>query len=347
MKINTTVRTLSELVDGEIVGDPNIIISGPSKIEEGNEGTISFLSNLRYVDHIYTTKASAILVSKDFIPAKTLRTTLIKVDNVYSALTKILKNFENGQFTRGVSSLAYLDSEARIHETASVGTYAVVHKGASIGKESIIGDHVFIGASVKVGDYCILYPGVKIYHGCSIGDHCIIHANAVIGSDGFGFAPNNEGVYDKIPQIGNVIIENHVEIGANTTIDRATMGSTIIKEGVKLDNLVQVAHNVVIGEHTVIAAQTGIAGSTKIGKHCQIGGQVGIAGHLNIPDGTLIQGQSGIISNPKSIKTRIFGTPGLDYKDYLRSYAVFKKLPDMVNEIKILKKEIERLKSSK
>lgn len=345
MKI--TAQEISNIVQGEIEGDPDVIINRPSKIEEGEEGTISFLANPKYHEYAYSTKASVLLVSKDFHPEKTIKPTLIKVENVYSSLSKLLSSFETKPENSGISALSSVSDSSIIHETVSIGNFAVVSEGVNIGENTIISDQVFLGKNVKIGKNCLLYPGVKIYHDCEIGNDCIIHANAVIGSDGFGFATDESGEYKKIPQIGNVVIEDQVEIGSNTTIDRATMGSTMIHKGVKLDNLIQVGHNVSIGQNTVIAAQTGIAGSTKIGRNCQIGGQVGFVGHLNIPDGTRIQAQSGIASSPKEENTKLFGTPAIDYMNYVKSYAHFKQLPALIRELNTLKKEIEHLKSSK
>lgn len=345
MKITT--REICEIVKGELVGDPNLVISGPSKIEEGIEGTISFLANPKYNTFAYSTSASALLVSRDFVPNQEIKPALIKVDNVYSSLSKLLSSFENAVKAEGKSSTAIIKEDTSIHKTVSIGEYSVIGAGSRIGSDSHICDQVYLGKNVQIGKNAKVYPGVKIYHDTVIGDNVIIHANAVIGSDGFGFAADDVGVYEKIPQVGNVVIEDNVEIGANTTIDRATMGSTIIKKGVKLDNLIQIAHNVVVGENTVIAAQTGVAGSTKIGTNCQIGGQVGIGGHLTIPDGTKVQGQSGISAPPKLEGQSLYGTPAIDFASYLRSYAHFKVLPDLAAEVRKLKKEIGELKLSK
>ena len=345
MKI--TAKDICDIVEGEIVGDPNVVISGPSKIEEGIKGTISFLANPKYNSYAYSTKASALLVAKDFIPMQEIKPTLIKVENVYTSLSKLLQSFEQKENSSGISDFAVISKSAILGEKTSVGVYTVISEGAVIGRDSQIGDQVSIGKNARIGNNTIIYPGVKIYQDCVIGDNCILHAGVVIGSDGFGFVPNKKGEYEKIPQIGNVIIEHNVEIGANTTIDRATMGSTIIKAGVKLDNLIQIAHNVVIGENTVIAAQTGIAGSTKVGKNCQIGGQVGMSGHIVIPDGTIIQGRAGVTSSPKNKGMQLYGTPAIEYRDFLKSYAHFKNLPEMEKKLKRLKNEIEDLKSSK
>lgn len=345
MKITT--QDICDIVQGELVGDPDVIIEGPSKIEEGKKGTISFLANPKYNTFAYSTKASALLVSKDFVPTQEIKPILIKVDNVYSSLSKLLSSFNHVFANEGIASTAVIKDHCVIPTSASIGEYTVISKNVEIGENSFIADQVFIGQGVKIGRNAIIYPGVKIYHRCEIGNNVIIHSNAIIGSDGFGFVPNKAGKYEKIPQVGNVLIENDVEIGANTTIDRATMGSTKLCSGVKLDNLIQIAHNVVVGENTVIAAQTGIAGSTKVGKNCQIGGQVGIAGHLVVPDGMKIQGQSGITSSNYKEGQQVYGTPAISYRDFLKSYAHFKTLPDLADEVRLLKEEIEALKSSK
>jgi UDP-3-O-[3-hydroxymyristoyl] glucosamine N-acyltransferase len=345
MKITT--KDICDMVQGELVGDPDVIIKGPSKIEEGKKGTISFLANPKYNTFAYSTEASALLVSKDFVPTQEIKPTLIKVENVYSSLSKLLSSFNHVFANSGVSKTAVIKEDCQIPLSVSIGEYTVISKNVSIGENSFIADQVFIGEHVKLGKKVIIYPGVKIYHGCEIGDNVIIHSNAIIGSDGFGFVPNQEGQYEKIPQVGNVVIEDDVEIGANTSIDRATLGSTRLCKGVKLDNLIQIAHNVIIGENTVIAAQSGIAGSTKVGKNCQIGGQVGIAGHLTLPDGLRIQGQSGLSSNNYNEGQQLYGTPAIGYRDYLKSYALYKTLPDLAEEIKALKNEIKALKSAK
>lgn len=345
MKITT--KDICDIVQGELIGDPNLIIEGPSKIEEGKEGTISFLANPKYHTFAYSTQASALLVSKDFTPKQKLKPTLIKVENVYSSLSKLLHTFNYKEENSGISKSAIVKEGAKIHDSAFVGEHCVVGEDAVIGENTYIADQAFIGKGSKIGKGVIIYPGVRILNDCIVGDYVIIHSNAVIGSDGFGFARTEDGDYKKIPQVGNVIIESHVEIGANTTIDRATMGSTVLKKGVKLDNLIQVAHNVTIGENTVIAAQTGVAGSAKIGRNCQIGGQVGIAGHIEIPDNTVIQGQSGVTATPKESNMQLYGTPALPYRDYLKSFALFKDLPSLSKEILALRKEIEALKSSK
>lgn len=343
MKI--TAQQLSDLLKGTIEGDPQVEVYGPSKIEEGKPGTISFLSNPKYESYAYTTESSILLVAKDFKPNQAIKATLIRVEDVYASVAVLLDQFgqiSHGQ--KGIDENAFVDPSAKIGEDTIVGKFTIIYKNASLGTGSVLYPQVFIDENVKIGKNCILYPGVKVYRDCEIGDNCILHANVVIGSDGFGFAPQEDGTFKKVPQIGNVIIEDRVEIGANTVIDRATMGSTVIKSGAKLDNLIQIAHNVQVGENTAIAAQAGIAGSTKIGKNCLIGGQAGFVGHITIADGTKVQAQSGINKPIKEEGTAIYGSPAMPYTDYLRSYAVFRRLPDLSRQISDLKKEIKALK---
>ena len=321
-------------------------VSKPSKIEEGVEGSISFLSNPKYEPFVYTTKSSILLVHKDFEPVKPVKPTLIRVEDVYACFTVLLEKFSNEILQkRGISENAFVHHKARMGNNVSVGHFVTIEEGAIIGNDTTIYPNVFIGRNVELGNNVTLHPGVKIYHECVIGDNCIVHANAVLGSDGFGFVPEENGTLRKTPQIGNVVLESDVEVGANTVIDRATMGSTIIRKGVKLDNLIQIAHNVEIGEYTVIAAQTGIAGSTEIGRNCMIGGQVGIVGHIKIADGTKIQAQSGVNRSIKKEDTAIYGSPALGYTEFLRSYACFKNLPDMFKEIRALREEVASLKN--
>jgi len=342
-----SAQEIAKILDGSVEGDPDVSVSRPSKIEEGGEGTITFLANPKYEEFAYTTTASVLLVNRSFEPKKQIGATLIRVDDVYSALSTLLENF-GGQLdmNAGVSEYASVSASAELGEGVAVGMFSIIEANVKIGTGCKIAAQVFIGKNVQLGKNVTVYPGARILHDSVIGDNCTIHPNVVIGSDGFGFAPQDNGTYKKIPQTGNVIIENDVEIGSNTTIDRATMGSTIIRSGVKLDNLIQVAHNVEIGENTVVAAQTGIAGSTKIGKNCRIGGQVGFVGHLNIADGTQIQAQSGIASHVKEPNTALFGYPAIGYRDYVRSYAVFKKLPDLYRRIAELERQIAEKEST-
>jgi UDP-3-O-[3-hydroxymyristoyl] glucosamine N-acyltransferase len=335
MKI--TALELAHLLNGSIEGDPSVSVSQAGKIESGKAGEICFLGNDQYESYAYTTEATILLVSKTFQAKKEVAPTLIRVENVYTALAFLLERFGEVQ----AASIAIVSDKASIHPSvflsanASVGDFTVIGKDSKIGNNCIIYPQVSIGENVDIGADCILYSGVKIYANTKIGSACILHAGCVVGSDGFGFAPQANGSYKKIPHVGNVVIESNVEIGANTTIDKGSIGSTIIRKGVKLDNLIQIAHNVEIGENTVIAAQTGIAGSTKVGKNCRIGGQVGIAGHLTIGDNVQIQAQTGVGSNI-TFGSKLYGSPALGYTEYLRAYAIFKKLPDLVKRVKKL-----------
>ncbi len=333
-----SARDLAAILNAKVEGDPTVMVSHPSKIEEALPGTISFLGNPKYESYAYTTQASILIVSEDFIPSKPVQATLLRVANVYQSLSFLLSKFDQNGKPEGIAQTADIHSTSKINALVSIGAFSIIEKEVSIGEGTAIYPHVFIGHNTTIGKGCTIYAGVKIYPGCEIGDDVIIHANTVIGSDGFGFVPEN-GVYKKIPQLGNVIVENHVEIGANCTIDRATMGSTIIHKGVKLDNLIQVAHNVEIGENTVIAAQTGIAGSTKIGARCMIGGGVGIAGHLKVPDDTQIQGLSGIMNIDNVPGQKLFGYPAMPYYDFLKSYILFKKLPEIEKRVRDLEKD--------
>ncbi|MFN7116202.1 MAG: UDP-3-O-(3-hydroxymyristoyl)glucosamine N-acyltransferase [Saprospiraceae bacterium] len=336
-----SAQEIAQLLNGTVEGNPAVLVSGPSKIEEGGEGTITFLARDNYEEYAYTTTASVLLVSRTFIPKKPITATLIRVDNVYNALSFLLERFGNQlNMTSGVDKTAFVHPDAQLASDVSVGRFSVIEANVQIGAGSYIGDQVYLGKDVTIGKNAVIYPGVKIMYGCRIGDNCVLHSNVVIGSDGFGFAPQEDGSYKKIPQTGNVVIEHNVEIGANCTIDRASIGSTIIRSGVKMDNLVQIAHNVEIGENTVIAAQVGVAGSTKIGKNCRIGGQVGFVGHITVADGTQIQAQSGIASNIKEPNTALFGYPAFAYNDFVRSHAIFKKLPELYKKISELERQI-------
>lgn len=332
-----TAGQLAQLVQGRLEGDSELLLVGPSKIEEAKPGSVCFLANSKYEQYLYDSPAALIIVSEDFKPKSNQHPALLRVQDVYQTVSHLLSIFEkSNNLIFEVHSTASVDKNAIIEPNVRIAPFAVLESGASVSSGTQIGAHVFIGENVKIGKECLIYPGVRIYKDCVIGDRVILHSNTVIGSDGFGFVPNPDKSYKKIAQIGNVVIENDVEIGANCTIDRGTMGSTTISEGCKLDNLIQVAHNVYIGSHTVIAAQTGIAGSTKIGKHCMIGGQVGIAGHLEIADGTHIQAQSGIPSSIKESDKKWYGSPAVDYFSFLRIYNEFKKLPDTSKRLRDL-----------
>jgi UDP-3-O-[3-hydroxymyristoyl] glucosamine N-acyltransferase len=338
-----SARELAAFLGGVVEGDPEVKVSRPSKIEEGGVGTISFLGNLKYEPYAYTTSASILLVSKDFKPSAPVKATLIRVDDVYASVASLLEQFGQQATAREavISDKACIDPGAKIGDAVSIAAFAVIEHGAVIGSSCTIMSHVVIDKDVQLGKKVKVYPGAKILAGSRIGDNCIIHSNVVIGSDGFGFAPQEDRTYKKVIHVGNVVLEDNVEIGANSTIDRATMGSTIIREGVKLDNLVQVGHNVEIGAHTVIAAQTGIAGSTKIGRNCRIGGQVGFVGHVQIADGTQIQAQSGIAGAVEVPNQALFGSPAIPYRDFIRSYAVFKKLPELYKQLTRLEKKLQ------
>jgi UDP-3-O-[3-hydroxymyristoyl] glucosamine N-acyltransferase len=337
-----TAAQLARALNGRVEGNPETVVSSLSKIEEGRPGSLCFLSNPVYTRYIYTTGADIVIVNEDFKPEKPVRATLIRVKDAYSAFTDLLQMYEQTKNNRtGISDKAVIAPSARIGKNVYIAEFVVIGENATIGDDVKIYPHVTIGDNCKIGDGSTLFSGVNIYHECVVGRHCTLHAGVVVGSDGFGFAPQSDGTYKKIPQIGNVLIEDNVEIGSNTTIDRATLGSTIIRKGVKLDNLIQIAHNVEIGENTVIAAQTGIAGSTKIGKNCMIGGQVGIVGHLVIADNVKIQAQSGI---PKSIKkpgSTVEGSPAFHLPDFLRSYVHFKNLNQLVQRLNALEKKLK------
>lgn len=338
-----TAKQIAEYIQGVVVGDENAKVHTFAKIEEGVAGAISFLSNPKYMPYIYETQSSIVLVNKDFEPEQKVNATLIKVENAYESLAKLLTLYEQSKPQKvGIDSLASVASTAKLGKNVYVAPFAVIGEGAVVGDNTKIYAHAVIGENVKLGESCIVYPNVTVYTDCRIGNRVILHAGCVIGADGFGFAPSLDG-YEKIPQIGNVIIEDDVEIGANTCIDRATMGSTIIRCGVKLDNLIQVAHNVEVGSHTVMASQVGIAGSAKIGEWCMFGGQVGVAGHITVGDHLNVGAQSGIPGNIKGNQT-VMGSPTIDARNFARSSAVFKKLPEIYTTINAMQKELNELK---
>lgn len=346
--MNFKATNIAAFLNGEVEGNGEVIVSNVSKIEEGKPGTLSFLANLKYEKYIYTTQASIVLVNKDFVAKENISTTLIRVDDSYKAFASLLDLYleTKSKMKVGIEQPSYIDEKATTGDDIFVGAFAYISKNAKIGKGVKIFPQAFIGENVTIGDYCIIYSGVKIYDDVKIGDRCIIHSGAVIGADGFGFAPDKDGTYKKIPQIGNVVLENDVEIGANTTVDCGTMGSTIVHKGAKIDNLVQIAHNCEIGSNTAIAAQTGVSGSTKIGKNCVIAGQVGFSGHITIGDNCMIGAQSGIPNNVKA-NSKILGTPAFDLRDAIRSYTVFKNLPKLRNDVIDLQKQVKTLKSDK
>jgi len=340
-----SAQQLADYLKGKVVGDPAVTVSNFSKIEEGKPGTLTFLANPKYTEYIYTTQACIVLVNADFIPEKEVKATLIKVADSYTALASLLSLVESMQPKKsGINSSAFIDQRAVLGENPYVGAFVVIEPGVKIGNNAQIYPQVYIGDNVRIGDNVIIYSGARIYKDCVIGNNCIIHSGAVIGSDGFGFAPDANGVYNKIPQLGNVVLEDDVEVGANTTIDRATMGSTLLKKGVKLDNLIQIAHNVEIGENTVMAAQVAIAGSTKIGKRCMFGGQAGAVGHLTIADGTILAARSGVSNNIKEPNQAFHNYPHMKAKEFQRSHVCFKQLPDMRNKLFELEKQLKELK---
>ena len=335
-----TAAQIAEILEGEVVGDENVVVFKLAKIEEGIAGSLTFLANPKYVNFIYSTKATITIVNDNFIPEQSLTTTLIKVKDAYQSFSKLLEYYNQVKLMKsGIEQPSVISENVIYGEHLYLGSFSFIGKNVTIGHNVKIYPNCFIGDNVIIGDNCIFYAGVKVYSETEIGNNCNFHSGCVIGSDGFGFAPTENGTFSKIPQIGNVIIEDNVEIGANSTIDRATLGTTFIRSGVKLDNHIQVAHNVEIGENTVIAAQTGIAGSTKIGNNCFIGGQVGIAGHITIGNNVRIQAQSGVGKNINDGEV-IQGSPSFGYSDYSKSYVHFKNLPKIVNDIHEIQKKI-------
>jgi UDP-3-O-[3-hydroxymyristoyl] glucosamine N-acyltransferase len=334
-----TAAQIAGILEGEVVGDPNAEVYKLSKIEEGTEGSLTFLANSKYINFIYTTQATITIVNATFVPEQAITTTLIKVEDAYQSFSKLLDYYNQIKLMKsGIEQPSVISEGVTYGSDLYLGSFSYLGKNVTIGNNVKIYPNSFIGDNVTIGNNCVFFAGVRIYSESVIGTNCIIHSGAIIGSDGFGFAPQEDGTYKKVPQIGNVIIEDDVEIGSCTTIDRATLGSTIIRKGVKLDNHIQVAHNVEIGENTVIAAHTGIAGSTKIGKNGMIGGQVGFAGHLIIGDNVKIQGQSGIARNLSDGEV-VQGTPAFTYGDFAKSYVHFKNLPKIVSELEQLKKQ--------
>lgn len=340
-----TAKQIAQYIGGEIEGDENATVHTFAKIEEGTSGAISFLSNPKYTHYIYDTQSSIVLIDEDLKLDKPVQTTLIRVKSAYDSVAKLLQLYESAKPRKtGIHPMAHIAKTAKIGENAYIGAFAYIGENVVIGDNTQIFPHAVVMENVSVGSECVIYPHATVYHDCRIGNRVILHAGCVIGADGFGFAPSEEG-YDKIPQIGTVNIEDDVEVGANTCIDRSTMGSTYIRRGVKLDNLVQIAHNTDIGEHTVMSAQVGVAGSAKVGRWCMFGGQVGIAGHITIGDKVFLGAQSGV---PGSIKDnqQLIGTPPMKERAYFRSQAIFRRLPELYNEINTLREEVERLKKN-
>lgn len=335
--------TIAGFLKGEIEGDPKVKVNTIAKIEEGHAGALSFLANPKYEQFIYSTDSSVVLVNKSFVPSSKINATLIKVDNAYEAFASLMQLVDNARPRKqGIHPAAIIEPSSKIGKDVYIGPYAYIGENCVVGDGSSIYPHVYVGDNARIGKKCTLFHRVTVYHECIMGDGCTIHAGSVIGSDGFGFAPQSENEFMKIPQLGNVILEDHVEIGANTTIDRATMGSTIIRKGVKLDNLIQVGHNVEIGENTVMAALTGISGSTRIGKNCMFGGQVGIAGHIRIADGTKIGAQAGILSTISEENTAMQGSPAIDFRNFMKSSVIFRNLPDMKTRLDKIEKELKQ-----
>ncbi|MDW5288410.1 UDP-3-O-(3-hydroxymyristoyl)glucosamine N-acyltransferase [Formosa sp. PL04] len=334
-----TAEQIAGILEGEVVGNPDVEVSTLSKIEEGVEGALTFLANPKYIHYIYTTKASITIVNKTFIPEKDLNTTLIKVNDAYKAFSKLLEYYNSAKSNKvGIEQPSFIGDSSIQGNNIYVGAFSYIGENVNLGDNVKIYPNAYVGDNVSIGENTILYPGAKIYSDCIIGRNCVINSGCIIGADGFGFAPNEAGEYEKVPQIGNVILEDYVDVGAGTSIDRATLGSTIIRKGVKLDNQIQIAHNVEIGKNTVIAAQTGVAGSTKIGENCQIGGQVGFAGHLIIGNNVKIQAQSGIGRNIKDNEI-LQGSPAFSYSEWSKSYVHFKNLPKLVKKINEIEKK--------
>jgi UDP-3-O-[3-hydroxymyristoyl] glucosamine N-acyltransferase len=332
-----TAQQIAGILEGEVVGDPNAEVFKLSKIEEGAEGALTFLSNKKYNNYIYTTKATITIVNKTFIPESEITTTLIKVDDAYLSFSKLLEFYNHAKLNKvGIEQPSVISENVKYGDDFYLGSFTYIGTNVVLGNNVKIYPNCFIGENVVIGNNVTIFAGSKVFSETEIGDNVFVHSGAVLGGDGFGFAPNQDGTFSKIPQIGNLIIEDNVNIGAGTTIDRATMGSTIIRKGVKLDNQIQVGHNVEIGENTVIAAQTGIAGSTKIGKNCMIGGQVGFAGHITVGNNVRIQGKTGVTKNVKDGEI-LQGNPAMSYKDYYKSYVHFKNLPKIVEDLEKLK----------
>lgn len=338
-----SAQQIANFLNGTIEGNPDAKVCNFSKIEEGKPGTLTFLANPKYEHYIYNTEATIVLVNNDFTPAQPVPATLVKVQNAYASLAMLLNMAEQSKTQKsGIASTAFIAASTHVNDNVYIGDFAYIGEQVTIGKGCKIYPYAYIGDQVTIGDNCVVYPHVTVYHDCIIGNNCTLHAGVVIGADGFGFAPEGDS-YKKIPQLGNVIIEDDVEIGANTTIDRAVMDSTVVHRGVKLDNLIQIAHNVEIGENTVMAAQVGIAGSVKVGKHCMFGGQVGLAGHLKIGDHVNLGAQAGVISDIKDGET-VLGAPAINARGFMRSSAIFNRLPEVYRTLGQLQREVEQLK---
>ncbi len=335
-----TAEQIASILEGTVVGDPNIEVFKLSKIEEGSQGSLTFLSNLKYTPYIYTTEASITIVNEDFEPEKPISTTLIKVEDAYEGFSKLLEYYNQIKLNKsGIEQPCFISESTKVHNNTYVGAFAYIGNNVVLGDNVKIFPNAYIGDNVTIGEHTIIFAGAKVYSESILGKYCVINSGVIIGADGFGFVPDDKGEYSKIPQIGNVVLEDYIDVGAATTIDRATLGSTVIRSGVKLDNQIQIAHNVEIGKNTVIAAQTGIAGSAKIGENCLIGGQVGIAGHITIGNNVRVQAQSGIGRHVKDHEI-LQGSPSFKFGDWNKSYVHFKNLPKIVKSINDLEKKI-------
>ena len=333
---------IADFLHGTVEGDPNATVSAFAKIEEGYAGALSFLANPKYEKYLYETESSIVIVNKTLKPEQPVKCTLIRVDDAYRSFASLLELYASSQQEKtGREDPIFVADSATLGENVFIGAFTYIAGNVKIGNNVKLHPQVYVDENVTIGDNTVLYPGVKIYRDCKIGAYCVIHSGAVIGADGFGFAPQADTDFKKVPQIGNVIIEDRVEIGANTCIDRATMGSTIIRRGVKLDNLIQVAHNVEIGENTVIAAQSGISGSCRVGRNCMFGGQVGLAGHLSVADGVKIAAQSGLNSSIKKTDSVLMGSPVTEYHDYLKSQVIIRRLPDLKKRVDELERQLK------
>ncbi|MDA3891285.1 MAG: UDP-3-O-(3-hydroxymyristoyl)glucosamine N-acyltransferase [Salinivirgaceae bacterium] len=343
-----SANQIAEFLKGRVEGDGEVKVSDVAKIEDGKSGTLAFLANPKYTPHIYNTNSSAVLVNNDFKPEKDVTATLIYVDNAYEAFATLLEMVAESMYEvkMGIEQPSHIHESCKYEEGLYVGAFAYIGKNVTLGKNVKIYPQVYVGDNVTIGDNTILYAGAKVYHDCILGKHVTIHSGAIIGSDGFGFAPTDTANYKKIPQIGNAILEDYVEVGGNTTVDRATMGSTILRKGVKLDNLIQIAHNVEVGESTVMAAQSGIAGSSKVGRNCMVGGQVAITGHITVADDVKLAGKSGVSGNIRKVGAIQMGAPSFDIRDFNKSYVYFRKLPLLNDKISALEKELAELKKT-
>lgn len=348
--MQVTAAQIAQLLNGTIEGNPEAIVNTFSKIEEAGPQSLCFIANPKYTPYLYDSAAAVVVVSNDFVAEKAFRTTLIRVADAYAAFAQLLQMYETltgAQKKKGIEEHAFVADTAKVDESAYIGAFSYISAGAVIGKNVQIAPNVFIGERAVIADNTVIHPMVSIYKDCEVGANVIIHSGTVIGSDGFGFAPKADGTYDKVPQIGKVIVEDNVEIGANVCIDRATMGATLIKKGVKLDNLIQIAHNVEIGSNSAIAAQVGVSGSAKLGSNCVIGGQAGVVGHITLANGTKINGQSGVTKPIKEEGTAVSGSPAFDYKSEVKSQIVFRQLPEMLARINKLEAELQALKEKK